>query len=195
METVARALNAFWDVAILDRLRTRRATLEDVGAIVGIVNEAIAARAAFDQHPKELTDLRRWFDQHDERYVALVTVDEDGHVLGCGALNRYHPPHDVHDGVADVSVFLASGAQRQGLGTRLMTELESHARNHDFHKLVARTFPANRGSRRLLRKFGYRVVGVYKRDAVIDGDYVDVMILEKLLSPGRYRIGVPGDPE
>ena len=30
-------------------------------------------------------------------------------------------------------------------------------------------------------------------DAVIDGDYVDVMIVEKLLSPGRYRVGVPSD--
>jgi L-amino acid N-acyltransferase YncA len=193
METVARALNAFWDVTILDRIHTRPATLADVPAIRGILNEAIAARAAFDQYPKELTDIRRWLEEHDERYVLLVSVDEDGHILGCGGLNRYQPPHDAHDGVADLSVYLASGAQRQGLGTRLMTELETHARNHDFHKIVARTFPANRASRRLLRKFGYRVVGVYKRDAVIDGDYVDVMIVEKLLSPGRYRVGVPSD--
>jgi hypothetical protein len=39
------------------------------------------------------------------------------------------------------------------------------------------------------------VVGVHRRDAVIGGNYIDVMLLEKLLSPGRYRIGVLADGE
>ena len=73
-----------------------------------------------------------------------------------------------------------------------MSELERHARTHAFHKIIARTFPANRGSRRLLRNFGYRVVGVHKRDAVIDGTYTDIMVLEKLLSVGHYKLGNPG---
>jgi phosphinothricin acetyltransferase len=116
-------------------------------------------------------------------------------VIGCASLNRYHPEFDTSSGVADVKCFLGLGVQRKGIGTMLLAELERHARHNNFHKLVARAFPTNRGSRRLLRKFGFRVVGVHKRDAVIDGDYIDVMILEKLLSPGRYRVGVPGQIE
>jgi L-amino acid N-acyltransferase YncA len=195
MDTVAQALSAVWNARIAERTTVRRARREDVAAIVTIVNEAIAAREAFDVHPKTAADMVRWFDEHDGRYAVLINVDEEGHVVGFAALNRYQPTHDIYAGVADVTVFIASGAQHRGLGSRLLTEIETHARQNDFHKLVARAFPANRGSRRLLRKFGYRVVGVYKRDAVVDGDYVDVMILEKLLSPGRYRVGVPGDIE
>ena len=116
----------------------------------------------------------------------------EGHVVGFGSLNRHLPEHDACSGVATLWCFLASGAQRRGLGTLLVSELERHARNHAFHKIVARTFPANRGSRRLLRNFGYRVVGVHKRDAVIDGTYTDIMVLEKLLSPGHYKLGNPG---
>jgi len=195
MDTVAQALSAVWNATIAERTTVRVARPADLAAIVTIMNEAIAARAAFDAHPRAESDLRRWFAEHDERYAVLVSVDQDGHVNGCASLNRYQSPHDIYDGVADVSCFVGSGAQHRGLGTRLLTDLEAHARRAGFHKLVARSFPANRGSRRLLRKFGYRVVGVYKRDAVIDGGYVDVMILEKLLSPGRYKVGVPGDIE
>jgi len=191
MDTVAQALSAVWNARIAERTSVRRARREDIPTIVTILNEAIAARAALDERPKTTADLERWFEEHDDRYVVLVSVDEDAHVVGFAALNRYQPEHDVYGGVADLATYLASGAQHRGLGSRLLTELEAHAKRNDFHKLVARTFPANRGSRRLLRKFGYRVVGVYKRDAVVDGAYVDVMILEKLLSPGRYRIGVP----
>jgi len=195
MDTVAQALSAVWNASIAERTSVRRARREDIPAIATIVNEAIAARAAFDAHPKPVADLERWFAEHDERYVVLVSVDEDGHVVGCASLNRYQQPHDIYGGVADVTCYLASGAQHRGLGSKLVTELEAHARRNDFHKLNARTFPANRGSRQLLRKFGFRVVGVYKRDAVVDGDYVDVMILEKLLSPGRYKVSVPGEIE
>jgi len=183
------------DMSSVERATIRRATEADVETLVTIVNEAVAARTAFDQEPQSHADVLRWFHEHDGRYLMLVAVDEEGHVLGCASLNRYHPQYDTGAGVADITLFLALGAQRRGLGTRLLTELERHARHHDFHKIVARTFPANRSSRRLLNKFGYRVVGVHRRDAVIDGDYVDVMLLEKLLSPGRYRVGIPSDAE
>jgi L-amino acid N-acyltransferase YncA len=195
MDTVAQALSAVWNATIAERTNVRRAVRADVPVITTIVNEAIAARAAFDERPKSLADLERWFAEHDDRYVVLVSVDEKGTVVGCASLNRYQAPHDIYGGVADVTCFLASGAQHRGLGSRLLAELETAARHNNFHKLVARTFPANRSSRRLLRKFAFRVVGVYKRDAVVDGDYVDVMILEKLLSPGRYKVSAPGDIE
>jgi len=174
-------------VNIAERTSVRAATRDDIAAIVAIVNEAIASRVALDEKPKTLADGKAWFESHDARYVMLVSVDDAGVISGFGSLNRHLPEHDACSGVASLWCFLASGAQRRGVGTLLVGELERQARQNDFHKIVVRTFPANRGSRRLLRNFGYRVVGVYKRDAVIDGTYTDVMVLEKLLSPGHYR--------
>jgi L-amino acid N-acyltransferase YncA len=195
VDTVAQALSAVWNATIAERTSVRGAVRTDIPAITTIVNEAIAARAAFDERPKSLADLEHWFAEHDERYGILVSVDDKGTVVGFASLNRYQAPHDIYGGVADVTCYLASGAQHRGLGSRLLAALETLARRNNFHKLVARTFPANRGSRRLLRKFAFRVVGVYKRDALVDGDYIDVMILEKLLSLGRYKVSAPGDIE
>lgn len=188
-------MEPYWNVNIAERACVRLATLRDLDAIVAIMNEAIASRVAFDQTPKTHDDGKRWFAEHDARYAMLVAVDDEGTVCGFATLNRHHPEDDSHQGVASIKCYLASGAQRRGLGTLLLGEIERHARRNDFHKLVVRTFPANRGSRRLLRNFGYRVVGVYKRDGIVDGAYIDVMALEKLLSPGHYRIGNPGTPE
>jgi phosphinothricin acetyltransferase len=180
---------------IAETASIRAATSRDVGAIVGIMNEAIASRLTFDERPKTQEHGKHWFAEHDARYAVLVAVDAEGVANGFASLERHHAENDTYAGVASLSCNLASGAQRRGLGTLLMGEIERHARRNGFHKLVVRTFPANRGSRRLLRNFGYRVVGVYKHDAVIDGAYVDVMALEKLLSPGHYRLGNPGKPE
>ena len=189
------SVEAYWNLNIAERARVRPATAHDVDAIVAIMNEAIASRVAFDQTPKTREDGKRWFAEHDDRYALLVAVDNEGTVCGFGTLNRHHSEDDSHQGVASIKCYLASGAQRRGLGTLLLGEIERHARRNDFHKLVVRTYPANRGSRRLLRNFGFRVVGVYKRDGIVDGTYIDVMALEKLLSPGHYRIGNPGTPE
>jgi phosphinothricin acetyltransferase len=195
IDTVEAQAGEFAPEPLGDRASIRHATFKDVPQLVSIMNEAIAGGTGLDEKPKTIHQIERWYEEHDKRYVVLVAADETGHVLGCGSLNRYHPEFDSCAGVADVTCFLGIGAQRRGLGSRLMTELERHARQHGFHKLSARTSPASRSVRRLLRKFAFRVVGVHRRDAVIGGNYIDVMLLEKLLSPGRYRVGVPSDGE
>ncbi len=50
-----------------------------------------------------------------------------------------------------------------------------------FWKLVSRVFVENAASRGLLRKAGFREVGIYERHAKLDGRWRDVVIVEKSL--------------
>jgi phosphinothricin acetyltransferase len=50
-----------------------------------------------------------------------------------------------------------------------------------FWKLVSRIFPENEASRALVRKLGFREVGVYERHGKLDGQWRDVVIVERLL--------------
>jgi hypothetical protein len=48
-------------------------------------------------------------------------------------------------------------------------------------KLVSRIFPSNEASRALCRKHGFREVGVYEKHARLDGRWLDVVIVERLI--------------
>ena len=50
-----------------------------------------------------------------------------------------------------------------------------------FWKLVSRIFPENVASLALHEKAGFRVVGVYRYHARLDGEWRDCVIVEKLL--------------
>jgi phosphinothricin acetyltransferase len=62
-----------------------------------------------------------------------------------------------------------------------MEALIEAARAAGFWKLVSRVFIENTASRALLRKIGFREVGIYEKHAMLDGVWRDVVIVEKLL--------------
>lgn len=50
-----------------------------------------------------------------------------------------------------------------------------------YWKLLSRIFLFNEASRALCRTFGFREVGIYEKHAKLDGAWLDVVIVEKLL--------------
>ena len=54
-------------------------------------------------------------------------------------------------------------------------------------KLVSRIFPFNAGSRALCRACGFREVGVYEKHGQLDGQWLDVVIVERLLPENMHQ--------
>ncbi|MBZ4375123.1 hypothetical protein NR800_27315 [Corallococcus interemptor] len=57
----------------------------------------------------------------------------------------------------------------------------SEAEGAGFHKLTSRVFATNVLSRALLKRLGFREVGVHEKHAPLDGVWHDVVVVEKLL--------------
>jgi len=70
----------------------------------------------------------------------------------------------------------------KGVGRALLSRLIELGRQHGFHKLVLSAFPINTGGMALYEKLGFRTVGVYKEQGLLDGKWVDTIIMEKLLT-------------
>ena len=70
------------------------------------------------------------------------------------------------------------------------------ARDRGYWKLVSRIFPFNDASRALCKSCGFREVGVYEKHGRLDGRWLDVIIVERLipesLSTGADRQMAPG---
>ncbi|SRR5712692_6849219 len=158
----------------------RPATTEDADAICAIYNDGIADRVAtLETELRTPDERRRWLDARDERHPVIV-ASTGGEVVGWASFNVFNA-RDAYRHVADISVYVARAWRGKGVGTALMEQLVRLGREHRFHKLVLAGFPFNPASMALYAHSGFREVGVYKEQGLLDGHWVDVIVMEKLL--------------
>ncbi len=160
----------------------RDATLADISSIQRIYNEGIVDRVAtLDTEPKDDVAIWDWFAAHGGRYTILV-AHRDGEIVGWVCLNRYSL-RKAYDGVADLSIYVSRAERGTGIGKRMLLAIEDRARSNQFHKIILSTFRFNAAGQRLYAGAGYREVGVFRNQGQLDGEYVDVVVMEKLLTP------------
>jgi L-amino acid N-acyltransferase YncA len=99
---------------------------------------------------------------------------------GWASLNRFNP-RPVYDHVADLSVYVDRAWRGHGVGRALLGALIERARTIGYHKLVLAAFPDNMAGMALYTRLGFTRVGVYHEQGLLDGRWVDVVVMERLL--------------
>lgn len=161
-------------------MKIRPAEARDLPGILEIYNMGIEDRiATLEVDIKDLAYMKAWLDDHADRYAVLVAEMED-QIVGWASLNRYSH-RCAYNGVADLSIYISRDNRGKGIGRALLQELDAVARNNQFYKIVLFTFPQNEPGQRLYRKAGYRQVGVFEKQGILEGQFIDVMAMEKLL--------------
>jgi len=158
----------------------RPATPDDAAAICTIYNQGIEDRIATLETALRTSDERRqWMDARAARHPVVVAAT-GGQVVGWGSLNAFNP-RPAYDNVVDLSVYVERGWRGRGVGRALLQHLLPLARTLGYHKMVLATFPFNEAGVALYQKVGFRPVGVYREQGRLDGRWVDVLIMERLL--------------
>ena len=101
-------------------------------------------------------------------------------VVGWGSLNQFNV-RKAYEHVVDFSVYVERGWRGKDVGHRLLERLIELARELGYHKMVLSTFPFNESGVALYERLGFRRVGVYRAQGMLDGKWVDTLIMEKLL--------------
>ncbi|ABR47874.1 GCN5-related N-acetyltransferase [Alkaliphilus metalliredigens QYMF] len=162
----------------------RIAELQDLKSITEIYNEGIEDRiATLETKIKSEAEMIPWLQQRSEKHKVITIENERDEVLGWASLNPFNS-RCCYDGVADFSIYIKRQMRGMGLGKLLLKALIEVAREQDIHKLVLSTFKSNEAGQRLYESFGFREVGTYKNQGILDGKFVDVTIMEKLLIDG-----------
>jgi L-amino acid N-acyltransferase YncA len=156
----------------------RPAVPADAEAIAEIYNEGIAERTAtFETRPRADDEILAWLGVRHP----VIVVEEGERVIGFAASFPYRPGRECYAGVAEFAVYVDRSARRRGAGRLAMRSLLASATEAHIWKLLSRVFVENHASRELLRGLGFREVGVYRGHARLDGDWRDVVIVERLL--------------
>jgi phosphinothricin acetyltransferase len=162
-------------------IEIRDARLDDAPAISRIYNQGIEDRTAtLETELRSPEERAEWLAAHDGRHPVLTAVDSAGVAVGWASLNRFNA-RAAYDHVTDMSIFVARESRGRGVGDALLTALEARARANGYHKMVLAAFPTNAPGMRLYQRHGLLVVGTYHEQGLLDGRWVDVVVMEKIL--------------
>jgi L-amino acid N-acyltransferase YncA len=162
-------------------MQLRLATSEDAEAIRQIYNlEVTTSTATFDLVPRSLEDQRAWLEARSGAHAVLVaTVDET--VVGFGSLSPWRDRPAYATTVED-SVYVHRDHHGQGVGKALLSALVDTATAHGFHACMARIVGGHEASIALHRACGFEVVGTEREVGRKLGRWLDVMLMERLLT-------------
>jgi len=160
-------------------MRIRELQHADRDSVAAIYNEGIRGRGAtFQTAERTPQDVAAWVDQA-ERYPVVVAED-DGAVTGWARASSYSG-FDAYSGVGELAIYVTEAARGGGVGRALVDALADVCRERGYWKLIAKVFPDNVASIELLHRCGYRDVGLHLRHGQLDGDWRDVLLLERSL--------------
>lgn len=159
----------------------RLAATGDAAAIARIYNQGIEDRVAtLETEPRTPEDRRAWLGGRGPRHPVLV-AEQDGQVVAWASLNSFNP-RPAYDHVADFSVYVERSRRVAGIGWLLLERLIAEARELRYHKLVLAALAHNAAGTALYEKAGFTRVGIFRDQGRLDGRWVDVLVMEKLLA-------------
>ncbi len=161
-------------------MRIRGATSADAEAICRIYNQGIEDRVATLETMRRTPEERRqWMESRGARHPVLVAEQESG-VVAWASLNSFNP-RPAYDYVADLSIYVERAWRGKGVGGVLLARVIETARELGFHKIVLAALASNRAGEALYTKLGFRRVGVYREQGLLDGRWTDVLLMDRLL--------------
>lgn len=158
----------------------RRATLDDAAAIAEIYSQGILERiATFESEPRTPDMIRTKLEHDDERHPTIV-VEVDGEVAGWASISLYRP-RECYAGIGEFSVYIHRDFRGRKLSQPLLQALIAEAQRLGYWKLLSRIFPFNHASLKACKAQGFREVGTYLNHAKLDDQWLDVVIVERLI--------------
>lgn len=160
----------------------RAAQPGDADAIAAIHNEGVEDRiATFRAEPRQASDVVHAL----ETGRPLLVAEHAGVIAGWAGVGPYDDRNAWYAGVGEATVYVGRGARGHGIGGELLEALEREAESAGTFKLIAKIFDTNEASLRLFERARYRRVGVHRRHGRLDGNWKDVVVLEKLLGDAK----------
>lgn len=154
----------------------------DLEALTDLYNHYVRETPiTFDTAAFTPEERRPWLLSHPEdgpyRLKVAAAVDSQ-EILGYATSSPYRAKPAYATSV-EVTVYVAPGAARRGIGTLLYTALFEALVGEDLHRAYAGIVQPGEASTRLHERFGFRYVGTYREVGRKFGRYWDVAWYEK----------------
>jgi len=156
----------------------RPAAPTDAIEMARIYNDGIAERVAtFETRTKSAGELAELI----EGSALVLVAERDGEVVAFVKVGPYDDASHYYAGIGEATLYVDRDARRTGAGRALMEAVADAAERRGYYKLVGKIFTSNTPSIALVKACGWREVGVHRRHGRLEGEWKDVLVVERLL--------------
>jgi L-amino acid N-acyltransferase YncA len=153
----------------------------DALAISEMLNAIIATGKYTILEPVSVQEQLEFIQGFPPRGVFLVAERDDGKILGLQDVFPSSSWSNAMRHLGDIATFIAMDAQGQGVGRALAQATFVAARAKGFEKLIAMIRGDNPRAIGFYVSQGFKIVGTMRRHAIVEGNYIDEVIAEKML--------------
>jgi L-amino acid N-acyltransferase YncA len=166
-------------------IEIRNVRVEDADGIAAILNPIIAARCYTALDTQVTVDQERNFIiTFPARGIFLVAVDAASkRIVGFQDVSPFADFTHAFDHVGVIGTYVDLESRRQGIATQLFAATFDAAARKGYEKFFTYVRADNEAGLRTYLRQGFRIVGNAQRQAKIDGQYIDEVIIERPLDP------------
>lgn len=155
----------------------RHATIEDLGEIIKIYNEAILEGiSTADSKVVSVESKLEWFHSHSPDRPILVK-EYHGRIIAWISIQPFYANLLAYQQSARINIYIDTNFQGKKLGQHFLSEAIEEAKHLGIKTLLALIFADNLPSLKLFKKLGFKEWGCLTRVANIQGIDKDLLIL------------------
>lgn len=161
----------------------RDVAASDAEAIVGILNPIVEARVyTVFCDPFTVEGEREYIARFPARGVWKVAMHPaDGRVVGFQVLEPFAQYTTAFDHVGTLGTYVDLTQRRQGAASALFAHTFQAARDKGYEKIFTFVRADNPGALATYRAHGFETIGTARRQAKVDGRYIDEILIERAL--------------
>lgn len=156
----------------------RDADLAEINAISN--HYVVHSTCVWTTTPCTLAERKQWYAEHGDSMPVLV-AECSGRVIGWGALGTFRTAYTLA-GTLEDSIYVHHDFLRQGIGSRILTELVAAARRMGLRSILANISADQIASIRLHEKFGFAKVAHLKQVGRKFDQWFDAVYMQLLIS-------------
>ena len=165
-------------------MHIRDATAADLPAIVDIYNQSIPAGwSTADTQPIAVADRVEWFSKFDPAKRPIWVAEVDGQVVATAYLSSFYAGRPAYDATAEISIYIATSHQRQGIGRRLKQWVIDQCPRLGVTTLLSMHFDHNEATRHINESLGFQQMGHLTEIAVVQGQKRGLVISALRIAP------------
>lgn len=158
----------------------------DVTAIQAIyARHVLHGLASFEEEPPDADEIARRREAVLARELPYLVADDGGEVLGYAYAAPYRT-RSAYRFTVENSVYVREGLAKRGIGRSLLMELIERCERRGCRQMIAVIGDSgNAASIGLHAALGFRMVGVLENVGFKHGRWVDSVLMQRALHPGR----------
>jgi L-amino acid N-acyltransferase len=163
-----------------DDILIRPARTADLTAINAIYNHyVLRSTCVWTTQPVSEAERKAWFAEHGDS-MPVLAAECKGQVVGWSALSSFRTAYTLA-GTLEDSIYVHHECLRQGIGSRLLSELIATARQKRLRSILANISADQTPSIRLHEKFGFQRVAQLRQVGQKFNQRFDAIYLQLLL--------------